>query len=74
MKVLDEKQTGKNIKQLMKARNITVINLSATLSISAQAIYRWIEGRKMPTIDNLVILADVLDVSVDEIIARREIA
>ena len=34
-----------------------------------QAIYKWIHGTAMPTIDNLVILAAVLGVTMDEIIA-----
>ena len=33
-----------------------------------QAIYKWIHGTSMPTIDNLVILAAVLGVSMDEIV------
>ena len=33
-----------------------------------QAIYKWQHGTAMPTIDNLVVLAAVLDVPMDEII------
>ena len=33
-----------------------------------QAIYKWIHGTAMPSIDNLVILAAVLGVTMDEII------
>ena len=33
-----------------------------------QAIYKWIHGTAMPTIDNLVILAAMLDVTLDEIV------
>ena len=34
-----------------------------------QAIYKWIHGTAMPTIDNMVILARMFDVTVDDIIA-----
>ena len=34
----------------------------------AQAIYKWIHGTSMPTIDNLVILAAMLGVTLDEIV------
>ena len=34
-----------------------------------QAIYKWIHGTSMPTIDNLVILAAMFDVTMDEIVA-----
>ena len=33
-----------------------------------QAIYKWQRGTAMPTIDNLVVLAAVMDVPMDEII------
>ena len=33
-----------------------------------QAIYKWIHGDAMPSIDNLVILAAVLETTMDEII------
>ena len=34
-----------------------------------QAIYKWIHGTTMPTIDNLVILAAMFDVTMDDIVA-----
>ena len=33
-----------------------------------QAIYKWIHGTALPSIDNLVILADMLNVTMDEIV------
>jgi transcriptional regulator with XRE-family HTH domain len=33
-----------------------------------QAIYNWLSGKNMPSIDNLVILAEVFGVPVDEIV------
>ena len=34
-----------------------------------QAIFKWMRGDAMPSIDNIVILAHILDVPIDEIIA-----
>ena len=33
-----------------------------------QAIFKWMRGDAVPTIDNLVILADILDMPIDKII------
>jgi transcriptional regulator with XRE-family HTH domain len=33
-----------------------------------QAVYKWQHGTAMPTIDNLVVLAAVFEVTMDEII------
>ena len=38
------------------------------MRMDPQAIYKWIHGTAMPSIDNLVILAAVLGVTMDEII------
>ena len=36
-----------------------------------QAIFKWMRGDAMPSIDNIVILAHILDVPIDEIIPLR---
>ena len=37
------------------------------------SIYRWQKGDTVPSVDNLVILADIFDVAMDEIVVRREV-
>ena len=39
-----------------------------------QAIYKWIHGSSMPTIDNMVILAAMFGVTMDEIVVVEVIA
>ena len=39
-----------------------------------QAIYKWIHGAAMPTIDNLVILAALFGVTMDDIVIVRTAA
>ena len=36
-----------------------------------QAIYKWQQGRALPTLDNLVVLAAVLGVRIDDILVYR---
>lgn len=65
--------TGKNINKLRKQAGISVKQLQDVLGFNTpQAIYKWISGVSMPTIDNLVILAAVLGVTIDEIIVVDE--
>ena len=67
--VIDLRATGQNIKNLRVAAGISVRDLQAILGFTnPQAIYKWQNGDSLPSIDNLVILADVLDVTMDEII------
>ena len=65
--------TGKNINKLRKQAGISVKQLQDVLGFNTpQAIYKWISGVSMSTIDNLVILAAVLGVTIDEIIVVDE--
>ena len=67
--VIDLAATGQNIKNLRVAAGISVRDLQAILGFTnPQAIYKWQNGDCMPSIDNLVILAAVLGVTVDQIL------
>ncbi len=61
--------TGRNIDRLRIEAGLSVRDLQTVFGFATpQAIYKWIHGTALPTIDNLVILAAVLDVTLDEII------
>ena len=61
--------TGANIKSLIKTRGFKVADVQNMLGFNTpQAIFKWMRGDAMPSIDNMVILAHLLDVTIDEII------
>ena len=67
--VIDLIATGQNIKNLRVAAGISVRDLQSILGFTnPQAIYKWQNGDSLPSIDNLVILAAVLGVTIDEIL------
>ena len=67
--VVDMTATGRNIVRLRKQAGMTVRDLQDIFGFSnPQAIYKWQRGQAMPTIDNLVVLAVVLGVGLDDII------
>ena len=62
--------TGENINRMRIEAGMTVRNMQDVFGFTTpQAIYKWIHGTAMPTIDNMVILAAMFDVTVDDIIA-----
>ena len=66
---VDTVATGRNIDRLRIAAGMSVKDMQMVFGFATpQAIYKWIHGTSMPTIDNLVILAAVLGVSMDEIV------
>ena len=61
--------TGANIKALLKARGLKVADVQIMCGFNTpQAIFKWMRGDAMPPIDNLVILAHLLGVTIDQII------
>ena len=69
MPTIDMVATGRNIMRLREVAGLTVRDLHDIFGFATpHAIYQWQHGTAMPTIDNLVVLAAVLDVPMDEII------
>ena len=69
MPTIEMVATGKNIEMLRKAAGISVKDLQDIFGFGTpQAIYKWQHGAAMPTIDNLVVLAAVLQVKIDDIL------
>ena len=67
--VIDMTATGRNIVRLRKQAGMTVRDLQGIFGFaSPQAIYKWQRGDCMPTLDNIVVLAAVFGVTVDEIL------
>lgn len=66
---IDMARTGQNILRLRKQAGLSVKNLQDVFGFSTpQAIYKWQHGTALPTVDNLVVLAAVFQVRVDDIL------
>ena len=71
--VIDMAATGRNITRLRKNAGITVKDLQSIFGFSTpQAIYKWQRGTAMPTLDNLVVLAAVFGVTVNDVLVCNE--
>ena len=71
---IDMVATGQNIIRLRDARGLTVRDLQEIFGFATpQAIYKWQHGTALPTVDNLLVLAAVFDVHIEEILAVRQI-
>ena len=70
--VLDLEATGTKIKTIMKQKGVTPRRLQLIMDFPyVQTIYNWFAGKNMPTLDNLVVLAQILDVTMDDIVVTR---
>jgi transcriptional regulator with XRE-family HTH domain len=69
MPVIDMQATGNNIKKMIKAKNMKIADIQDIFDFyTPQAIFKWMRGDAMPTIDNMIILADVFGVTVNDIL------
>ena len=60
---------GMNIIRLRKNAGLSVRDLADIFGFATpQAVYKWQNGVAMPTLDNLVVLAAIFNVTMDQII------
>ena len=72
---IDLAQTGANIVNLRKAAGLTVHDLQMVFGFnSPQAIYKWQNGAALPTVDNLIVLAALFHVRIDDDILVTTVA
>lgn len=69
MPTIDMTATGANIHKMIKDRKMTISYIQDIFGFNTpQSIYKWFRGDALPTIDNMVILAKILDTTIDTII------
>ena len=74
MPVIDMVKTGQNIMNLRVASGLSVKDLQDIFGFATpQAIYKWQHGTTLPTIDNLVVLASVFHVHMDDILVLNSV-
>ena len=69
---IDVEKTGQRIMQLLTESKIDVKTLANTIGISNQSVYKWINGRSLPTLENIYQISKILDVPIDEIVVGSD--
>ena len=69
---LDMAVFAERLRLLRQARNITQARLAELVGVSARVYNRWEKGGHVPHFDTIVKLADILQVSLDELAGRKE--
>lgn len=70
---VDRKATGVNILRLLYERGMTRIDLTRSLGISNTAqVSKYINGKFSPSLDNLVKIAYLLDVTLDDLVVIKK--
>lgn len=74
MPVIDVKATGERISELKDAAGMSVKDIQKIMGFaSPYPVYKWINGKNLPTLDNLIALAELFGVKMDDIIVTKKI-
>lgn len=66
---IEQKETGKHIKRLLEEHGYTVKDVQSVMGFeNPQAIYKWLSGRSLPSLDNFLILSRLLHTSIEDIL------
>lgn len=69
---VDIDATGNRINELRRLKGMSVADVQNVFGFSTpQAVYKWITGKCLPTVDNLVVLAAVFGTTLDDIIVTK---
>ena len=72
---IDKEKTGKRIRFLMELRSLSVKDVCRTLSLGCvQAVYKWLDGINLPSLDNLYCLSILLQVPMDALVCGKGIS
>ena len=64
-------KTGRNIARLRKINDLTIKDIQDAMGFNTpQAIYKWMRGEAVPSVDNLIVLSELFDTAIDEILVR----
>lgn len=70
---IDMRATGNNIRVLRKKKGITAQQIADFMGFAEPvAVYKWQRGDSLPTLDNLLALARLMDCSMEDILVEDD--
>lgn len=69
---IDLEATGRNLRSLRKANGLRVTDISSELTLDKQAVYKWEYGKCLPQVDNLLALARLYHLSMEDILVIKK--
>ena len=57
-----------NLKKAIKAKGFTQTGLAKQANLPFETVSKWVRGKSFPRLDSLVLIANVLEISIDELL------
>ena len=70
--MLDRKIFSERLKLSRRRRNLTMVELGRAIGISKQAVHQWETMQNVPSVDSLIVLADILGCTIDFLVGRTD--
>lgn len=71
--MIDSAETGNHIRTLMDERGLSVRDVQEACDfVGPQSVYNWLSGKKLPRLDNMIILSKLLETPIDNILVTNE--
>lgn len=72
--VIDAEATGQRLKKALKDKGYSVREIQNKLDLYCpQSVYRWLQGKTLPSLTNLYMLSQILQVSMEELLVTENI-
>lgn len=68
---MNQKQIGTFIADLRKQKGMTQVQLAQIMHVSDRTISKWENGRGLPDPSNLMLLAQILEISLNELLSAK---
>lgn len=70
--IIDVRATGQNIERLIKERQISIRTLQTYFGFDTpRAIYKWLRGEHLPSVDHLFALGKLLRIPLQDILIEQ---
>lgn len=65
---------GEQLKKLRESKGFSQEDVAKKIGVTRQAIYKWENDKSYPDIDNLILLSEMYNVTLDELIKGIKIS
>lgn len=65
---INVEKTGAQLKIITKEKGYEVKDLMTLTGYSSQAVYKWFNGKSLPSIDTFVVLSQALNMNINELL------
>ncbi|GAB6434004.1 MULTISPECIES: helix-turn-helix domain-containing protein [Bacillus] len=63
---------GEQLKKLRESKGFSQEDVAKKIGVTRQAVYKWENGKSYPDIDNLILLSEMYNVTLDELIKGNQ--